>query len=54
MKKKKIKKKKKKKKNKKQKTKIEASLDGLSLWFCLDPFLRELSRSSLRILGALT
>ena len=39
---------------KKNKTKTETSLDGLFLRLCLDPFLRKLSRSNLKILGALT
>ena len=43
-----------KKKKKKNKNKTAASLDGLFLWLCLDPFLKELNRSGLKILGAFT
>ena len=44
----------KRKKKHKNKNKKEASLDSLFFWLGLDPFLRELSRSGLKILTALT
>ena len=46
--------KKNKKKKHKNKNKTEAGLDGLFLWLGLNPFLRELSKSGLKVVVALT
>ena len=44
----------KKKKQHKNKNKTEAGLDGLFLWLGLNPFLRKLSKSGLKVVVALT